>query len=49
LDYIKGRIWCYHIGYEDLGIEFDLDEMEEFGNDVVLLTAEDASVQTYGT
>jgi hypothetical protein len=34
---------------EDLGIEFDLDEMEEFGNEVVLLTAEDASVQTYGT
>jgi hypothetical protein len=34
---------------EDLGIEFDLDGMEELGNEVVLLTAEDASVQTYGT
>jgi hypothetical protein len=34
---------------EDLGIEFDLDGMEEWGNEVVLLTAEDESVQTYGT
>jgi hypothetical protein len=34
---------------EDLGTEFDFDGMEELGNEVVLLTTEDASVQTYGT
>jgi hypothetical protein len=34
---------------EDLGIEFDFTTMEEFGDEVVLLTADDTSVNTYGT
>lgn len=34
---------------EDLGFDFDLEDMEEFGNEVVLLTADDTSVNTYGT